>query len=254
MWSVRRFVLNGYTRLKYTEYRFSTTDIKMSRFDLYIKAGRDGKCVGDCPFSQRVNLFTHFKCPESTCCIKTVNVLEKTPEFLQLNPEGKVPVLVDKEAGNKVITDSKDINIYINDLFPQPDMKIDYDGPAVAATNGIFGKMAALLKNSDASAIPALREELTAELQKFEDYLKKRENKTKYLIEDKMMEIDCQLLPKLHHLQVAGKYFQKYEIPQEYTNVWNYIKNGESTVEWKDTVCTDEDIISGWSRHNIVKV
>ncbi len=39
------------------------------------------------------------------------------PEFLALNPAGLVPVLVD---GGQVLTESRIINEYLEDAYPQP--------------------------------------------------------------------------------------------------------------------------------------
>jgi len=59
-----------------------------------------------------------------------INVLKgenRTPEFLKLNPRGKVPVLVDPARG-VVVYESTVINEYLEDVFPQPPLM-----PATAA-------------------------------------------------------------------------------------------------------------------------
>jgi glutathione S-transferase len=45
----------------------------------------------------------------------------RTPEFLQLNPRGKVPVLVHStSAGDVLLSESSVINEYLEEVFPQP--------------------------------------------------------------------------------------------------------------------------------------
>jgi len=53
----------------------------------------------------------------------------RTPEFLKLNPRGKVPVLVHSTAGGDVVlSESSVINEYLEEVFPNPPLM-----PAVAA-------------------------------------------------------------------------------------------------------------------------
>ncbi len=61
-----------------------------------------------------------------------INVLKgenRTPEFLKLNPRGKVPVLVHADRyGDVVVYESTVINEYLEDVFPKPPLM-----PATAA-------------------------------------------------------------------------------------------------------------------------
>src|SRR5262249_40756757 len=72
----------------------------------------------DCPFSQKVRVVLAEKDLE----FERVNVdlgksEQRTPEFLRMNPYGKVPVLVDDD---EVIYDSTVINEYLQDEDPLP--------------------------------------------------------------------------------------------------------------------------------------
>lgn len=91
-----------------------------ARFLLYVKAGQDGISVGDCPFSHRVAMVAKMAIKPQLLEIVPVNTTEKPESFLKLNPEGKVPVLVDREQGNKVVADSGEIAKYLNDVSPNP--------------------------------------------------------------------------------------------------------------------------------------
>jgi glutathione S-transferase len=46
---------------------------------------------------------------------------QKAPEFLRLNPAGKVPVLVD---GDLVIPESAAIILYLADKFPEKGLRV----------------------------------------------------------------------------------------------------------------------------------
>ena len=84
------------------------------RFEIYVKAASDGKSIGDCPFSQYVSMVAHLKIPEDQYTRIPVDFSNKSKEFLQLNPEGSVPVLVDT-SNNHVITNSQLIVKYLEE-------------------------------------------------------------------------------------------------------------------------------------------
>ena len=89
-----------------------------ARFQLYVKAGEDGTSLGDCPFSHRVAMFAQMSVKPENIEFIPVNTVNKPESFLKLNPEGKVPVLVDRENGAKVVPDSAEIVKYLNELSP----------------------------------------------------------------------------------------------------------------------------------------
>lgn len=72
----------------------------------------------DCPFCQKVRVVLAEKELEYEEQLVDLRKQEqKTPEFLALNPYGKVPVLVDDET---VVYDSTIVNEYLEDEYPIP--------------------------------------------------------------------------------------------------------------------------------------
>ena len=72
----------------------------------------------DCPFCQKVRVVLAEKDLEYEKVFVDLRKQEqKTPEFLRMNPYGKVPVLVDDD---EVIYDSTIINEYLEDEYPLP--------------------------------------------------------------------------------------------------------------------------------------
>ena len=70
----------------------------------------------DCPYAQKVRVVLAEKELEyETVLVDLRKQEQRTPEFLRLNPLGKVPVLVDDDA---VICDSTIINEYLDDEYP----------------------------------------------------------------------------------------------------------------------------------------
>jgi glutathione S-transferase len=74
----------------------------------------------DCPFCQKVRVVLAEKDLEyDEHLVDLRKQDQKTPEFLALNPYGKVPVLVDDET---VVYDSTIINEYLEDEYPIPSL------------------------------------------------------------------------------------------------------------------------------------
>jgi stringent starvation protein A len=72
----------------------------------------------DCPFSQKVRVVLAEKDLEYEKIFVDLRKQEqKLPDFLRLNPYGKVPVLIDEDA---VLYDSTIINEYLEDEYPLP--------------------------------------------------------------------------------------------------------------------------------------
>jgi glutathione S-transferase len=72
----------------------------------------------DCPFSQKVRVVLAEKDLEfERHHVDLHKGEQKSPEFLKLNPYGKVPVLIDEDV---VIYDSTIINEYLDEEYPIP--------------------------------------------------------------------------------------------------------------------------------------
>ena len=75
----------------------------------------------DCPYGIKVRIVLAEK--DMDCEIVTVDMQSgqhRQPEFLKLNPFGRVPVLVDEGC---VIYDSTIINEYLDDEYPEPALR-----------------------------------------------------------------------------------------------------------------------------------
>jgi glutathione S-transferase len=75
----------------------------------------------DCPYGMKVRIVLAEK--DMDCEIVTVDMQSgqhRQPEFLKLNPFGRVPVLVDEGC---VVYDSTIINEYLDDEYPEPALR-----------------------------------------------------------------------------------------------------------------------------------
>lgn len=74
-----------------------------------------------------------------------------------------------------------------------------------------------LVKRDDAS-----KKAVRTLLQRINDTLAAKS--TRFLTGETLCCFDCELMPKLQHIRVAGKFFVGFEIPPEMTHLWNYIR------------------------------
>ena len=80
----------------------------------------------DCPFGQKVRVVLAEKELEYDLAFVDLRKGEhKQPDFLKLNPYGRVPVLIDEEV---VVYDSTIINEYLEDEYPHPSLMPDESG------------------------------------------------------------------------------------------------------------------------------
>ena len=74
----------------------------------------------DCPFSQKVRVVLAEKDLEyERVHVDLHKGEQRAPEFLKLNPYGKVPVLIDEDV---VVYDSTIINEYLEEEYPNPSL------------------------------------------------------------------------------------------------------------------------------------
>ena len=109
-----------------------------------------------------------------------------------------------------------------------------------------------MLKNKDLDAIPTLQQALREELGKLDTFL--QTCSCTFLLGDNLCALDCSILPKLRHVQVAASHYQKLDIPEEFQALKKYIQAGEKSDAFQNTSYEDEQIIQGWGRHDILKL
>ena len=66
---------------------------------------------------------------------------------------------------------------------------------------------------------------------------------------DEMKHPDCALLPKLHHVRVAAKYYKKFTIPEELTHVHAYLAAADKQPAFSSTMPASDAIVEGWRKH-----
>ncbi|KAE8671994.1 Glutathione S-transferase DHAR3 [Hibiscus syriacus] len=113
--------------------------------------------LGDCPFCQRVLLTLEEK--KVPYKLHLVNLSDKPQWFLEISPEGKVPVV---KFDDKWVADSDVIVGIVEDKYPEPSLKTPPELASVGSK--IFGAFITFFKSKHVSdgSEQALVNELTA--------------------------------------------------------------------------------------------
>ncbi|KAJ4807616.1 Chloride intracellular channel protein 1 [Rhynchospora pubera] len=192
--------------------------------------------LGDCPFSQRVLLTLEEKhIPYHT---KLIDVSNKPHWFLQISPEGKVPVL--KYQDGTWHPDSDVITQYLEDKNPNPSLATPPQFASVGSK--IFPTFVTFLKSKDPN--DGSEQALLTELRSLDQHLNSH---GPFINGDKISAADLSLAPKLYHLKVALGHFKGWTVPQAFTHVNNYMNALFSRESFKNTKpAGDEYVIAGW--------
>ncbi|VDP06089.1 unnamed protein product [Soboliphyme baturini] len=99
--------------------------------------------------------------------------------------------------------------------------------------------------NEDVKQIPHLVQpaynKLIEQLGNIDKLLEQRG--TRYLISSSMTMYDCELMPRLHHIRIAGEYLCDTEIPHNLVYLWNYLMTAYRTAAFIESCPHDQSII-----------
>ncbi|XP_022869882.1 glutathione S-transferase DHAR2-like [Olea europaea var. sylvestris] len=191
--------------------------------------------LGDCPFCQRVLMtLEEKKVPYKT---HLINTSDKPQWFLEVNPEGKVPVM---KFDDKWIADSDVIVGIIEEKYPNPSLSAPPEVSSVGSK--IFSSFVKFLKSKDPN--DGSEQALLDELKALDEHLKA---KGPYVNGGNICAVDLSLAPKLYHLVVTLGHFKGWNVPESLTHLHNYMKLLFSRESFQKTNVAKEYVIAGWA-------
>ncbi|KAJ4719806.1 Glutathione S-transferase [Melia azedarach] len=191
--------------------------------------------LGDCPFCQRVLLTFEEKKVEYKPIL--INLSDKPQWFLEISPEGKVPVA---KFDGKWLADSDVIVGIIEEKYPEPALTTPPDLASVGSK--IFPSFVKFLKSKDPN--DGTEQALLEELKALDEHLKTHGGP--FIAGEKVTAVDLSLAPKLYHLQVALEHFKKWTVPENLTHVHEYLKKVFGLESFKKTKAEKQYVIAGW--------
>lgn len=190
---------------------------------------------GDCPFTQRVLLTLEEKhIPYNT---KLINLSDKPEWFLQISPEGKVPLV---KIDDKWIPDSDVITQILEEKYPEPSLATSPENASVGSK--IFSTFIGFLKSHDPN--DGTEQALLIELRALDEHLKAN---GPFIDGEKISAVDLSLAPKLYHLKIALGHFKNWSIPEELSYLNTYINALFSRESFLHTQAAEEYVIAGWA-------
>ncbi|CAG0918573.1 unnamed protein product [Notodromas monacha] len=93
---------------------------------------------------------------------------------------------------------------------------------------------------------------LMGHLRKIDEHLGR--SGTRFLTGDTMCCFDCELMPRLQHIRVAGKHFLDFEIDPNLLDLWRYMATMYNLDAFIQSCPADQDIINHYKLQQGVKM
>jgi len=210
--------------------------------ELIIKASTiDGRRKGACLFCQEYFMDLYLLAELKTISLKvtTVDMLKPPPDFRSNFEATPPPILID--SGLAVLENDK-IERHIMKNIPGGHNLFVQDKEVALLIENVYSKFKLmLLKRCDNSA-----EVLARHLHAINEHLGRRN--TRFLTGDTMCCFDCELMPKLQHIRVAGQYFCSFSIAPTLTFLWRYLRNQYQLDAFTQSCPADQDIINHYKK------
>ena len=157
----------------------------------------------------------------------------------------KLPVLVHGDL--EPLEDAETIAKYLEKAFPDPCLE-SLNEEANTAGRDLYSKFALFMRNSIPDNDGKLRTALVKELKKLNEFLEKG-SPGAYLDGDSLKLPDCNLLPKLMHVKVAGE-LKGFTIPEDCEAILTYLRQATKQRAFKETFTepVKNDIKMGWRK------
>jgi len=206
--------------------------------ELIIKASTiDGRRKGACIFCQEYFMDLYLLAELKTISLKITTVDMKRPpaDFRSNFEAAQPPILIDN---GMAVLENDLIERHIMKKIPGGHNLFVPDQEVNKKIENVYSKFKLmLLKRDDMS-----KKALTNTLVKIDELLASKG--TRFLTGDTMCCFDCELMPKLQHIRVAGAFFSQFEIPSSLTHLWSYIREMYQLDAFLQSNPADQDIIN----------
>jgi len=193
--------------------------------ELIIKASTiDGRRKGSCLFCQEYFMDLYLLAELKTISLKitTVDMLKPPPDFRSNFEATPPPILIDE--GNAIISGGH--NLFVRDK------------EAASKIENVYSKFKIMLLKKD----EASKATLMSHLKKINDHMEMKDSR--FLTGDTMCCFDCELMPKLQHIRVAGAFFADFHIPGDFRALWKYYGEMYKLDAFSQSCPADQDIIN----------
>jgi len=237
--------------------------VKVDVLTLYVRAACDNLKYGACPFCQRIFMLLMLKVSQGANLRFRVATVPSSRLPDEFKPHGlrNLPAII---RGRHVAIDTvEEISEYVESAFststqflndnqtvrgiltdsgPRSITVSRYNEDVDRLARNFFSKFCFYIKSVSRDATS-----LIADLRRLDDHLQQQAAGCKYIFGNELSKLDCEVLPKLHHLRVAAFHLKGFEIPLEYTGIWRYLNNAYNDDIFLRTCPPDQEIVLHWA-------
>lgn len=216
----------------------SPDSLEVPEIELIIKASTvDGRRKGACIFCQEYFMDLYLLAEMKTITLKCTTVdMSRPPADFRSNFEAaQPPILID---GGVAVLENEKIERHIMKNIPGGHNLFVPDPEVSKKIENLYSKFKMMLMNRDEST----KKNVTTVLSRIDQMLQNKG--TRFLTGDTLCCFDCELMPKLQHIRVAGTFFCDYEIPDELVHLWKYMKEMYQLDAFNQSNPADQDIIN----------
>ncbi|CAB0029705.1 unnamed protein product [Trichogramma brassicae] len=216
-----------------------TSNGDVPEIELIIKASTiDGRRKGACLFCQEYFMDLYLLAELKTISLKvtTVDMQKPPPDFRTNFQATPPPILIDN--GDAILENEK-IERHIMKNIPGGHNLFVQDKDVATLVENLFSKLKLLLLNAK---------------DKDKDVKSSSLMGTRFLTGDTMCCFDCELMPRLQHIRVAGKYFADFDIPESMVNLWRYMHHMYRLDAFLQSCPADQDIINHYKLQQSMKM
>jgi len=205
--------------------------------ELIIKASTiDGRRKGACIFCHEYFMDLYLLAELKTISLKITTVdMKRPPADFRTNFEAaQPPILIDTGVA---ILENEKIERHIMKHVPGGHNLFVADGEVAKRIENLYNRFKVMLVKKD----EASKKSVINILKRLDETLE--EKGTRFLTGDTLCCFDCELMPKLQHIRVAGRYFENFDIPDELSHLWQYVKEMYELDAFVQSCPADQDII-----------
>ena len=217
--------------------------MSVPEIELMVKASAiDANRKGACLFCQEyfMDLYLMAEIQNITLRITIIDMLKPPPDFRSTYGTSPPPILLD---GNTSITENEEIERYIRQNIPGGHNLFVQKKEVMEVIENVYSKFKVmLLKRDDQS-----KKGLLAQLTKIDIYMESNSG-GRFLSGSVLCSTDCELMPKLQHIRVAGAFLADFNIPPNLTALWRYFGEMYKLDAFIQSCPADQDIINHYKQ------
>jgi chloride intracellular channel protein 2 len=206
--------------------------------ELIIKASTiDGRRKGACLFCHEYFMDLYLLAELKTISLKitTVDMLKPPPDFRSNFEATPPPILIDEGVA---ILENEGIERHIMKKVPGGHNLFVRDKEVATTIENVYSKFKSMLLKKDESS----KANLLSNLRKINNHLEAKASR--FLTGETMCCFDCELMPKLQHIRVAGGFFADFHIPGDLRALWSYYEEMYKLDAFTQSCPADQDIIN----------